>query len=143
MIGGYQANDEVLDSDAAWPETRAAVAAFDRRCAGCHHDQQCPLPRSLSDENGLSFWAPDMNDPRLRRSRHLVFNLSRPEKSLVLLAPLARAAGGYEICRRPPTVTDHGTALSVAGTRRVPSALTGGDSRRHTACACYIPDPER
>ncbi len=123
MIGGYQANDEVLDSDAAWPETRAAVAAFDRRCAGCHHDQQCPLPRSLSDENGLSFWAPDMNDPRLRRSRHLVFNLSRPEKSLVLLAPLARAAGGYEICRRPPTVTDHGTALSVAGTRRVPSAL--------------------
>jgi len=101
MIGGYQANAEILENDAAWPETRAAVAAFDRRCAGCHHGKQCPLPRSLADENGLSFWSPDMNDPRLRHSRHIVFNLSRPEKSLVLLAPLARAAGGYEICRGP------------------------------------------
>jgi hypothetical protein len=42
-----------------------------------------------------------MNDPRLRRSRHIVFNLSRPEKSLVLLAPLSRAAGGYQLCRLP------------------------------------------
>jgi hypothetical protein len=28
-----------------------------------------------------------------------VFNLSRPAKSLVLLAPLARTAGGYGLCR--------------------------------------------
>ena len=56
MIGGYQANAENLENDAAWPETRVAVAAFDRRCAGCHHGKQCPLPRWLSDEDGLSFW---------------------------------------------------------------------------------------
>jgi hypothetical protein len=30
-----------------------------------------------------------------------VFNLSRPEKSLMLLAPLARGAGGWELCRDP------------------------------------------
>jgi hypothetical protein len=32
-------------------------------------------------------------------SNHLVFNLTRPEHSLILLAPLAKAAGGYAICR--------------------------------------------
>ena len=33
--------------------------------------------------------------PTSRFSRHTVFNLTRPEKSLALMAPLARAAGGY------------------------------------------------
>ena len=39
-----------------------------------------------------------MGDRRLNTSRHLVFNLSRPDKSLILLAPLARAEGGWELC---------------------------------------------
>ncbi len=38
---------------------------------------------------------------RLNTSRHIVFNLSRPDKSLILLAPLARDAGGWELCRDP------------------------------------------
>ena len=101
MIGGYQKNQQDLENDADWPETRAAQAVFAGRCAICHHEKQCPIPRSLSDEIGLSFWAPDMSDPRLRHSRHIVFNLTRPEKSLVLLAPLARAAGGYGLCQPP------------------------------------------
>ena len=112
MIGGYQQNREILENDAAWPETRAAVAAFDRRCASCHHGKQCPLPRSLCDENGVSFWAPNMDDPRLRRTRHLLFNLTRPEKSLVLLAPLARSAGGYEICHSLGTPAGGNVAVS-------------------------------
>jgi hypothetical protein len=33
--------------------------------------------------------------PTSRFSRHTVFNLTRPEKSLALMAPLAREAGGY------------------------------------------------
>ena len=37
-------------------------------------------------------------DPRTRFSRHLLYNLTRPEKSLLLLAPLAQAAGGYALC---------------------------------------------
>jgi len=32
--------------------------------------------------------------------RHRVFNLTRPEKSLILLAPLSSEAGGYGLCRR-------------------------------------------
>jgi hypothetical protein len=35
---------------------------------------------------------------RRKFTRHFVFNLSRPEKSTLLLAPLAREAGGYGIC---------------------------------------------
>ena len=46
----------------------------------------------------MSFWQPSLDDPRLLTSRHLVFNLSRPEKSLMLLAPLAKEAGGWGLC---------------------------------------------
>ncbi len=96
-IGGYHENEQV-ETDYDWPETRAAAAAVNNRCVGCHQgDMQ--LPTALSDENGLSFWRPDWNDPRLKRARHLTFNLSRPALSLMLLAPLAREAGGYGLCR--------------------------------------------
>jgi hypothetical protein len=37
-------------------------------------------------------------DPRMQFSEHILYNLSRPEKSLQLLAPLAKSAGGYGIC---------------------------------------------
>jgi hypothetical protein len=44
-----------------------------------------------------------MDDPRLKFSRHLLFNLSRPEKSLLALAPLAEATGGLGKCKDPAT----------------------------------------
>jgi hypothetical protein len=37
-------------------------------------------------------------DPRLQYSRHILYNLSQPEKSLQLLAPLALSAGGHARC---------------------------------------------
>lgn len=97
MIGAY-AENAMVDTDLAWPETKAAAEAIGRRCASCHLANN-PIPRTLSDERKVSFWnfAPD--DPRLNLSRHLVFNLTRAEDSLVLLAPLAEAAGGYGLCR--------------------------------------------
>jgi len=102
MIGGYAENQPV-DTDFAWPETRAAAAVIDRRCASCHAEKEKLLPRALADERGVSFWRPDWNDPRLLTSRHILFNLTRPEKSLMLLAPLAESAGGWAICRDPKT----------------------------------------
>ena len=98
MIGGYQQNNQILENDKAWPATLAAQPIFAARCAGCHTPKFKPLPRFLSDEDGLSFWTPDMSDPRLRHSRHALFNLSRPAKSLYLRAPLAKAAGGLGLC---------------------------------------------
>ena len=101
MIGGYQENQQVLHNDAEWPATKVAVEAFGRRCATCHGEGPMRVARSLSDENGLSFWRPDLDDPRLLRSRHAVFNLTHPDQSLVLLAPLAREAGGLGLCHPP------------------------------------------
>lgn len=43
-------------------------------------------------------WMKHYADPRLQFSRHILYNLSRPEKSVQLLAPLSKSAGGYGIC---------------------------------------------
>ena len=96
MIGGYAQNNQV-ETDFQWPSTEAAAEVIQRRCSGCHQKDR-PLPKALSDEIDISFWRFDLNDARLRLSRHYVFNLSRPEKSLLLLAPLAKSAGGYGLC---------------------------------------------
>ncbi len=43
-------------------------------------------------------WMREHADPRLQFSRHILYNLSRPEQSLLLLAPLSDSASGYGIC---------------------------------------------
>ena len=43
-------------------------------------------------------WQSKFSDSRTRFSRHILYNLTQPEQSLLLLAPLARAAGGYGVC---------------------------------------------
>ncbi len=102
MIGGFPRS--VLDtSDRKWPSSISAAQSIRRRCTACH-DRSMPVPQYLSDNLGLVLSNPDFNDVRIRFSRHLLFNLSRPEKSLILLAPLAREAGGYGICA--PKTTD-------------------------------------
>jgi hypothetical protein len=99
MIGGFP-RSKLDTSDRDWPASVAAAEAIARRCAPCHDGRELwALPRYLSDNLGLVLSNPDMNDVRIRRSRHLMFNLSRPEQSLILLAPLSRTAGGYEACR--------------------------------------------
>ncbi len=100
MIGNYIENNQV-NTGFDWPETRAATEVITRRCMSCHNDPAHILPKDLADERDVSFWMPDINDPRLRTSRHIVWNLSRPEKSLMLLAPLAREQGGFARCRDP------------------------------------------
>ena len=96
-IGGYRFNAQV-ETDERWPTTIAGAAVIERRCAACHQGTRV-LPKSLSDERDISFWRFDLDDPRLPLSRHIVFNLSRPEKSLMLLAPLSADAGGLGLCR--------------------------------------------
>jgi len=96
MIGGFP-KSKLDTSDRVWPSSKAAAEAIQRRCSGCHDDKM-PLPKYLSDNLGLVLSNPDFKDVRIRYSRHLMFNLSRPEKSLILLAPLAREAGGLGLC---------------------------------------------
>ncbi len=61
-----------------------------------------------------------MNDVRIRYSRHLMFNLSRPELSLILLAPLSREAGGYGICAD----RDAGHAINQPGWQAAASRVS-------------------
>ncbi|MBE3070677.1 MAG: hypothetical protein IMZ66_10630, partial [Planctomycetes bacterium] len=98
MIGGYAQNN--LDrSDAAWPSMRALAEVQQRRCGGCHVGPTA-LPASPSDDMGMPPWAIDYAGPRLRFSRHILYNLTRPERSLLLLAPLAVDADGLGLCRK-------------------------------------------
>ncbi len=96
MIGGYAQNAQVR-ADFDWPTTRAGAAVMERRCAACHHGPR-QLPKALSHENDVSFWRFDLKEPRLQFSRHKVFNLDRPELSLLLLAPLTVEQGGLGLC---------------------------------------------
>jgi cytochrome c553 len=110
MVGNYSENQEI-HTGADWPATRAAGEVIEKRCAACHAEPARLLPRNLADERGVSFWQPSLDDPRLLTSRHIVFNLSRPEKSLMLLAPLAESAGGWGLCRDPKT-REHRTVFA-------------------------------
>jgi hypothetical protein len=69
-----------------------------RRCNSCHTDAM-KLPDSPSDEMGLNRSASLSEEPRMKFARHIIYNLTRPDQSLFLLAPLAKEAGGYGICR--------------------------------------------
>ncbi len=111
-IGGYSQNVPRLNSDADWPESKKASEAIKRRCAECHQDAK-RLPHNLTDERGVSFWRPNWNDPALPWSRHFLFNLTRPEKSLMLLAPLAKAAGGISMVKKGPDGKPTGEVVEI------------------------------
>ena len=74
-----------------WP----AQDVVRKRCWTCH-----ATPGTIGDGTPIRFHKKD--DPRNRRSgrfsRHIIFNLTRPEKSLYLMAPLAKEAGGLGLC---------------------------------------------
>lgn len=94
MIGGY-AQNQIDRQDLKWPEMQAAGKVLQTRCMRCHADPQRPLPNSPSDDLDMPPWALRYDSPKLRFSRHILYNLSHPEQSVLLLAPLARQAGGY------------------------------------------------
>ena len=98
MIGSYTENQ--LDrGDMQWPAVKAAADTLERRCASCHA-KTMPLPASASDDQKLPPWQGlKEQDPRKHFSRHLLYNLTRPEKSLMVLSPLSKAAGGYNLCK--------------------------------------------
>lgn len=122
MIGNYAENNQV-NTGIDWPETTAAAAVIQQRCAPCHDKPARALPRNLADERGVSFWQPSLDDPRLNTSRHIVFNLTRPEKSLILLAPLSEGAGGWNLCR-----TNVFASKSDPGYRQLLNLLLAGQN---------------
>lgn len=83
-----------------------AESVIKNRCNSCHTGDNA-LPTRI-DQHEPFFgdnWS-GINDSQLdnpKRSKHasdLIYNLSKPEKSVQLLAPLAQSAGGYGICKK-------------------------------------------
>jgi hypothetical protein len=97
MVGGY-AENKIDRRDTAWPGMQAAQAVLKARCAGCHAGS-LKLPNSPTDNMDMPPWSIKYDDPRLRFSRHILYNLSSPAQSLQVLAPLAQESGGLGVCR--------------------------------------------
>jgi len=94
QVGGcWGANKPVRVMANGWPSTPPAVKAVTKRCVQCHGRK---LPKHVTDRIPVSYG--DMlswERPLTRFSRHRVFNLTRPDKSLVLTVTLSKKAGGY------------------------------------------------
>jgi len=94
QVGGcWGANKYVRVMADGWESTPPAVKAVTKRCVQCHGRK---LPRHVTDRIPVSYG--DMlswERPMTRFSRHRIFNLTRPDKSLALMAPLSKKAGGY------------------------------------------------
>jgi Tol biopolymer transport system component len=123
-----QYNTKTEPDYSSWPSIKAAAEVLYRRCASCHSGRmklprhpadnlELRLHHLVYGKGTPRFWTPpwlepydstrrigslewmkEYADPRMQFSRHILYNLSRPEKSLQLLAPLAKDAGGYGIC---------------------------------------------
>ncbi len=96
MIGGYEENRS-NHADFSWPAVGDGRAAINRRCQQCHSGPTA-LPETPSVDR-FPPWALQEDDLKLRLSRHIVYNLTRPQKSPLILAPLAKEAGGLGLCR--------------------------------------------
>jgi hypothetical protein len=80
---------------------------FYRRCLPCHDGEKLPRmpfhPKKDSNRGIKGKLARHErrvieNDPLARFSTHVILNLSRPEQSPILLAPLSKEAGGWASC---------------------------------------------
>ena len=97
MVGGY-AQNRLDRQDLQWAEIKEMGEVLTQNCLSCHTDDK-QLPLSPSHEIGGAPWENlRQDDVRRKFSRQLLYNLSYPEKSTLLLAPLAKSAGGYESC---------------------------------------------
>jgi mono/diheme cytochrome c family protein len=97
MVGGY-AQNRLDRQDLQWNEIKEMEDVLNQNCAACHTENR-QLPLSPSHEIGGAPWETlRENDVRRKFSRQLLYNLTYPEKSTLLLAPLAKSAGGYESC---------------------------------------------
>ncbi|MDX1283998.1 MAG: hypothetical protein R3182_03255 [Draconibacterium sp.] len=112
-IGGYYQNMQLVNNDSEWPESLAAKKAIEKRCLKCHKED-LRIPENLTHENGVSFWRPEnWDEPALKRVRHMVFNLTNPENSVMLLGPLSKEAGGYGACKEILADGEKGNSIEV------------------------------
>ena len=110
MVGKAEGPYNELDrSDLQWPSVQAAQDVLKRRCASCHTGAL-----ALPDSPSYARWLPcypgsGYNQPEPSGGKfnpHILYNLTHPEQSGLLLAPLAREAGGWGM----PKLDEQGNA---------------------------------
>jgi len=97
-----------------WPETHAMADTVRNRCASCHADSEnwpFRLPETLVN-SGLKF------------SVNGVFNLSKPEMSRFLRAPLSESAGGLGRCKVKDESGNWGAPANVFASKDDPGYQT-------------------
>ena len=107
QIGGcWRVNEPIRMMADDWPSTAPAAEAVERRCGACHPKEQ--LPRHVTARIPLDTWGDMLSwtRPLSRYSRHRIFNLTRPEKSPILLAPLAKQSGGHADGQAASSITN-------------------------------------
>jgi hypothetical protein len=126
-----------IESGAVYAGTYASLGAgmvgvgipgkgvYEKRCGQCHaapvEGQKMPpgkvaLPADASQQTRLPGRAPHervVNPSMIRRAPYALYNLTRPEKSIVLLAPLAQDAGGWGSCKEIKPDGNFGAAVKV------------------------------
>lgn len=111
--GLRNAEDQKREGQAMGRVFAGASAVLGQRCASCHTSTNIAdaKPKTLPfeakvEERRKQAGRPTAeyerivfeNDPIARYSVHVLLNFSRPERSLLLLAPLAKDAGGFGTC---------------------------------------------
>lgn len=107
---GYYLQNEPVRNEKDWPETKAMQETIARRCDGCHtpvdtskdfgtytiyQDNYNPRnPREAKD----TFIPHDLSQSNGRFCRFEIFDLSYPELSKAVRAPLSKDAGGLGVC---------------------------------------------
>ena len=112
-LGSGEVRVDVFGAPAKYPPDkaveRAAAEALQRRCRSCHapgRPGKIPGPTSMpayqpsGGRELSSYFARYVNPASARYSEDSLFDLTRPERSPILLAPLAEAAGGWGACRQ-------------------------------------------
>jgi mono/diheme cytochrome c family protein len=142
MLGGYAENNQDK-SDEKWPETMAMKQVIQQTCIACHAaGSERQLPLTPSDETVAPPWEPySEKDARRRLSRNLVYDLTLPEQSTLLLAPLAKNAGGYESCGKAVFKDKHDPRYKtiLAGIKRAKQYL---DEVKRFDMEGFVPRPQ-
>jgi len=109
MVGVMTINEADLTPvrNETWQKASALIKTNCQKC----HDQ---LMDHIIDEKNLSWWSSRMDvtsgwseEEKYKNaipfSRHIIYNLTHPESSTILLAPLSEEEGGYGLCRNEKT----------------------------------------
>ncbi len=109
---GYYLQNEPVHNEADWPETKAMQEAITRRCDTCHTPLDTAndfgtytiykdnyTPRNPHEEKDM-FIPHDLSQANGRFSRFAIFDLSYPELSKAVRAPLSKEAGGTGVCEQ-------------------------------------------